>query len=104
MIITIAHDFRNLIITELYYTKKLGDEVGEPRAVSGLVLGAAKVQIPQNNLDNLKLTIEEDGTSELLDPREVPSSIWSPLKSNVGKIDCNRLNTGSITVKSGSNS
>ncbi|GKG40201.1 putative reverse transcriptase domain-containing protein [Tanacetum coccineum] len=25
-------------------------------------------------------------------------------KASVGKIDCNRLNTGSITVKSGSNS
>ncbi|GJX03182.1 retrovirus-related pol polyprotein from transposon TNT 1-94 [Tanacetum coccineum] len=35
------------------------------------MLGASRVQIPENNLDNLKLTREEeDGTSEALDPQD----------------------------------
>ncbi|GKD79159.1 hypothetical protein Tco_1341780, partial [Tanacetum coccineum] len=33
------------------------------------MLGAAGVQIPQNNLDNLHTLREEDGTLETLDPR-----------------------------------
>nr|GFA89298.1 hypothetical protein [Tanacetum cinerariifolium] len=42
--------------------------VGELRAVSGHVLGAAEVQIPENNLDNLHSTVEDDGTLEIVDP------------------------------------
>ncbi|GKA18423.1 hypothetical protein Tco_0698338 [Tanacetum coccineum] len=35
------------------------------------MLGASGVQIPENNLDNLKSTREEeDGTSEALDPQD----------------------------------
>ncbi|GKC50112.1 hypothetical protein Tco_1072857, partial [Tanacetum coccineum] len=44
--------------------------VDELRAVSCHMLGASGVQIPQNNLDNLKLTREVDGTSETLDPQD----------------------------------
>ncbi|GJX00997.1 hypothetical protein Tco_0184910 [Tanacetum coccineum] len=40
------------------------------------MLGAAGVQIPQNNLGNLQLIREEeDGVTEVLDPRDVPGSI-----------------------------
>ncbi|GKG59964.1 hypothetical protein Tco_0609628, partial [Tanacetum coccineum] len=42
--------------------------VDELRAISGDMLGASRVQIPQNNLDNLKSLREEDGTSEIVDP------------------------------------
>ncbi|GKF87824.1 hypothetical protein Tco_0258701, partial [Tanacetum coccineum] len=38
------------------------------------MLGAAGVQIPENNLDDLHLSIEEDGTLEILDPQYRPSS------------------------------
>ncbi|GKC62301.1 hypothetical protein Tco_1094899, partial [Tanacetum coccineum] len=52
------------------------NEIGELRAISGHVLGAAGVQIPQNNLDNLQsIREEEDGATEVSDPRDVPGSI-----------------------------
>ncbi|GKE76415.1 hypothetical protein Tco_1542535, partial [Tanacetum coccineum] len=42
------------------------NEIGELRAISGHVLGAAGVQIPQNNLDNLQSIREEgDGVTEI---------------------------------------
>ncbi|GKA07523.1 hypothetical protein Tco_0686747, partial [Tanacetum coccineum] len=34
------------------------------------MLGASGVQIPENNVDNLKSTREEDRTSEALDPQD----------------------------------
>ncbi|GJR90035.1 retrovirus-related pol polyprotein from transposon TNT 1-94 [Tanacetum coccineum] len=37
-------------------------------AISGHILGAAGVQIPENNLDDLHSSREEDGTSKTLDP------------------------------------
>ncbi|GKD58940.1 hypothetical protein Tco_1296449 [Tanacetum coccineum] len=49
-------------------TQKFVNKVDELRAVSCHVLGASRVQVPENNLDNLKLKREEDGTSEALDP------------------------------------
>ncbi|GKC48613.1 hypothetical protein Tco_1071358, partial [Tanacetum coccineum] len=46
------------------------------RAISYYVLGVAEVQIPHNNLDNLQsIRKEEDGATEVLDPREVPGSV-----------------------------
>ncbi|GJX28516.1 hypothetical protein Tco_0236595 [Tanacetum coccineum] len=52
------------------------NEIGELRAISGHVLGAAGVQIPQNNLDNLQsIREEEDGATEVSDPRDVSSFI-----------------------------
>ncbi|GKD68634.1 hypothetical protein Tco_1322724, partial [Tanacetum coccineum] len=51
-------------------TQKFIDEVGELRAISGHMLGATGVQIPENNLDNLHLVREEDGTLETMDPRD----------------------------------
>nr|GEV67491.1 hypothetical protein [Tanacetum cinerariifolium] len=51
------------------------NEIGELRAISSHVLGASGIQIPQNNLDNLRSIEEEDGETEVLDPRDVPGSI-----------------------------
>nr|GEX79194.1 reverse transcriptase domain-containing protein [Tanacetum cinerariifolium] len=52
-----------------YSTEKLMNEIGELRAISGHVLGAAGVQIPQNNLNNLQSIKEEkDGATEVSDP------------------------------------
>ncbi|GKF82019.1 hypothetical protein Tco_0243675 [Tanacetum coccineum] len=51
------------------------NEIGELRAISSHVLGAFGVQIPQNNLDNLRSTREEeDGATEVLGPRDVSGS------------------------------
>ncbi|GKF33976.1 hypothetical protein Tco_0107176, partial [Tanacetum coccineum] len=44
------------------------NEIGELRAISSHVVGAAGVQIPQNNLDNLQSIREEDnGATEVSD-------------------------------------
>ncbi|GJV45504.1 hypothetical protein Tco_1430040 [Tanacetum coccineum] len=43
-------------------------EISELRAISGHMLGAAGVQIPENNLDDLYSSREEDGTSKTMDP------------------------------------
>ncbi|GKE00719.1 hypothetical protein Tco_1388702 [Tanacetum coccineum] len=52
------------------------NKIGELRAISGHVLGATGVQIPQNNLDNLQsIREEEDGATEVLDPRDVSGFI-----------------------------
>ncbi|GJZ45988.1 hypothetical protein Tco_0593584 [Tanacetum coccineum] len=52
------------------------NEIGELRAISGHVLGASGVQIPQKNLDNLQsIRKEEDGATKVLDPQDVPGSI-----------------------------
>nr|GEW22744.1 hypothetical protein [Tanacetum cinerariifolium] len=50
------------------YTLSL--QVDELRAISGHMLGASRVQIPENNLDNLH-SIIEDGTLEIMDPQEL---------------------------------
>ncbi|GKC27427.1 hypothetical protein Tco_1034721 [Tanacetum coccineum] len=76
MIITISHNLRNLVVTEFDSTEKLMNKIGKLRAISGHVLGEARVQIPQNNLDNLQsIREEEDGVTEVSDPRDVPGSI-----------------------------
>ncbi|GKE46475.1 hypothetical protein Tco_1477733, partial [Tanacetum coccineum] len=52
------------------------NEIGELRAISSHVLQASGVQIPQDNLDNLRSTEEEeDGAIEILDPRDIPGSV-----------------------------
>nr|GEV03119.1 putative reverse transcriptase domain-containing protein [Tanacetum cinerariifolium] len=45
-------------------------EVDELRAISGHMLGASGVQIPENNLDNLH-SIIKDGTLEIMVPQEL---------------------------------
>nr|GEZ86397.1 hypothetical protein [Tanacetum cinerariifolium] len=56
-------------------TNKFLYKVDELRAISGHMLGAAKVQVPENNLDNLH-SISEEGTLELVDPQELLGSFW----------------------------
>nr|GFB78101.1 hypothetical protein [Tanacetum cinerariifolium] len=59
-----------------YSTEKFMSKIGELRAISGHVLGASRVQIPQDDLDNLQSIREkEDGATEVSDPRDVPGSI-----------------------------
>nr|GEU96215.1 hypothetical protein [Tanacetum cinerariifolium] len=50
-------------------TKKFLYKIDELRAIFGHMLGASRVQIPENNLDNLH-SISEEGTLELVDPQE----------------------------------
>nr|GEW40572.1 hypothetical protein [Tanacetum cinerariifolium] len=50
---------------------KARDEIGELREIFGHMLGAAGVQIPENNLDNLHSSREEDGTSKTVDPQDL---------------------------------
>ncbi|GJS81677.1 hypothetical protein Tco_0748218 [Tanacetum coccineum] len=71
MIITITQYLCHVIISEFDCTQKLIDEIGELRAISGHMLGAAGVQIPENNLDDMHSSREEDGTSETLDPQDL---------------------------------
>nr|GFA13156.1 hypothetical protein [Tanacetum cinerariifolium] len=63
-----------MIIPEFNHTQKFLYEVDELRAISGHMLGASGVQIPENNLDNLHLIIE-DRTLELVDPQELLGSL-----------------------------
>ncbi|GJT84876.1 hypothetical protein Tco_1066593 [Tanacetum coccineum] len=56
------------VISEFDCTQKFINEIGELRAISSHMLGAAGVQIPKNNLDDLHSSREEDGTSETMDP------------------------------------
>nr|GFB35310.1 hypothetical protein [Tanacetum cinerariifolium] len=56
-------------------TQKFTNEVDELRAIFGHMLGAFGVQIPENNLDNLHLVREEDGTSETVDPQDCLGSL-----------------------------
>ncbi|GJS21724.1 hypothetical protein Tco_0450356 [Tanacetum coccineum] len=51
------------------------NKIGELRVISSHVLGASEVQIPQNNLENLRSTDKEDRATKVLDPRDVPSSV-----------------------------
>ncbi|GJS40448.1 hypothetical protein Tco_0565491 [Tanacetum coccineum] len=69
------HNLCNLVVTELDSTDKLVNEIGELRGISSHVLGEFEVQIPQNNLDNQRTIEEEDGATEVLDPRDVPGSV-----------------------------
>ncbi|GJV99031.1 hypothetical protein Tco_1554283 [Tanacetum coccineum] len=50
------------------------DEIGELRAISSHILGAARVQKPEDNLDDLHSLREEDGTSEIIDPQDLMGS------------------------------
>ncbi|GKE72180.1 hypothetical protein Tco_1534221, partial [Tanacetum coccineum] len=51
------------------YAQIFSNKVHELRAVSGHVLGAPGVQIPQNDLDNLS-SIREEDVSEIVDPQD----------------------------------
>ncbi|GKC49529.1 hypothetical protein Tco_1072274 [Tanacetum coccineum] len=50
-------------------TQKFSNEVDELRALPGHMLGATRVQVPEYDLYDLKLTREEDEVVETLDPQ-----------------------------------
>nr|GFB27530.1 hypothetical protein [Tanacetum cinerariifolium] len=77
LIVTVTHNLSNMIVTKLDGTKKFIDEISELRAVSGHMLGASGVQIPQNNLDNLQSIREEDETLETMDSCKIHVKYWS---------------------------
>nr|GEX95551.1 hypothetical protein [Tanacetum cinerariifolium] len=56
-------------------TQKFIDEIGELRAIFGHMLGAVRVQILENNLNNLYSLREEDETSETMDPQDIMGSL-----------------------------
>nr|GEW57228.1 retrovirus-related Pol polyprotein from transposon TNT 1-94 [Tanacetum cinerariifolium] len=64
-------------------TQKFVDKIGELRAIFGHMLGAAIVQIPENNLDNLHSSREEDGTLEIVVAPEPAASTGSPSSTTV---------------------
>nr|GEV59632.1 hypothetical protein [Tanacetum cinerariifolium] len=64
-----------MIISELDSTQEFVDKIGELRAISGHILGGAGVQIPENNLDDLHSSREEDGTSKIIDPQDLLGSL-----------------------------
>ncbi|GJW83839.1 hypothetical protein Tco_0156984 [Tanacetum coccineum] len=58
------------------------------------MLGAAGVQIPKNNLDDLHSSREEDGTSETMDPQDLlgcdPLALvdgFTPVEDNIGLLE-----------------
>ncbi|GKB26975.1 hypothetical protein Tco_0866376 [Tanacetum coccineum] len=65
----------NMDIPESNGTQEFTDKFDELRAISGHILRASEVQIPQNNLDNLQSKREEDGTSETVDPKDCLGSL-----------------------------
>ncbi|GKC84949.1 hypothetical protein Tco_1140666 [Tanacetum coccineum] len=74
LIVSITHNLCYMIISEFDSPQEFADEVGELRAISGHMLGAAGVQIPEDNLNDLHASREEDGTSEFMDPQDLLGS------------------------------
>nr|GFA48302.1 hypothetical protein [Tanacetum cinerariifolium]GFA62093.1 hypothetical protein [Tanacetum cinerariifolium] len=60
-------------------TQKFVDESGELRAISSKMLGTARVQILENNLDDLHSSREEDGTSKTVDPQDLLGSLLADI-------------------------
>nr|GEZ19463.1 hypothetical protein [Tanacetum cinerariifolium] len=81
-----------MIITKFDHTQKFVDEIGELRGISGHVLGAVRVQIPENNLDNLHSSVVKDGTLETVDPQDILGSFLSADKDLL----CLKLLTGTL--------
>ncbi|GKF36130.1 hypothetical protein Tco_0112888, partial [Tanacetum coccineum] len=61
----------NLIISEFNFTQEFTDEIGELRLISGHVLRATRVQIPEDDLDNLHSLREVDGILIFVDPQDL---------------------------------
>ncbi|GKF94563.1 hypothetical protein Tco_0284263 [Tanacetum coccineum] len=74
LIITISHYLCHMIVSEFDCTQKFTNEIDELRAIFGHMLGAAEVQIPENNLDDMHSSREEDGTLETVDPQDLLGS------------------------------
>ncbi|GJT47919.1 hypothetical protein Tco_0974076 [Tanacetum coccineum] len=69
LIVTIPNNLRNMIITKSDGTKNFFYKVDELRALPGHVLRASRVQVPEDNLDYLHWTREEDREYETADPQ-----------------------------------
>ncbi|GJV09758.1 hypothetical protein Tco_1351299 [Tanacetum coccineum] len=69
LIISIPYNLFNLIITISDGSQKLAYKIDELKALSGHVLRTARVQIPEDDLYDLRWTREEDGEFETLDPQ-----------------------------------
>ncbi|GKB03190.1 hypothetical protein Tco_0831279 [Tanacetum coccineum] len=63
---------RKLWIPKIYWVPI--DKIDKLRAISGYMLGAVRVQIPENNLDDLNSSREKDETSETMDPQDLLGS------------------------------
>ncbi|GKB32829.1 hypothetical protein Tco_0872230 [Tanacetum coccineum] len=71
LIVIIPHYLYNLFISESNISQKFTNEAHELRAIPCHMFRASRVQIPENNLDNLSLKREEEnGTSVALDPNK----------------------------------
>ena len=74
-----------MIISKSNRTKKLADEISELRVISGHMLGATRVQIPENNLDHLfSITtvdnaLETNGSGVLSDTDKILSELLTGL-------------------------
>ncbi|GJS38906.1 hypothetical protein Tco_0563949 [Tanacetum coccineum] len=74
LLVSITHYLCNLIISEFDCTQEFTDEIGELRAISGHVLRATGVQIPEDDLDNLHSLREVDGILVFVDPQDLLGS------------------------------
>ncbi|GJV30902.1 hypothetical protein Tco_1391302 [Tanacetum coccineum] len=75
--------FANLIISEVKLYQEFTDEIGELRAISSHVLRATRVQIPEDDLDNVHSLREVDGILVFVDPRDL---LGSCLLADIGFI------------------
>nr|GEY98356.1 hypothetical protein [Tanacetum cinerariifolium] len=57
-------------------TQKFIDQIGELRAISGHMLGADGVQMPENISDDLHSSREEDGTLETMNLQDLLGSLF----------------------------
>ncbi|GKE63224.1 hypothetical protein Tco_1513591, partial [Tanacetum coccineum] len=60
-----------MIIPKSDGTHEFSNKVDELRVLPRHVLGAARVQVPEDDLNDLKWTWEEDGAVETLDPQSL---------------------------------
>ncbi|GJY52262.1 hypothetical protein Tco_0443109 [Tanacetum coccineum] len=67
-LLRITLDFCNMVIPESNSTHRFTNKVDELRALPGHVLGATRVQVLEDDLNDLKWTRKEDGAVETLDP------------------------------------
>ncbi|GKE93893.1 hypothetical protein Tco_1574988, partial [Tanacetum coccineum] len=65
-------------------TQEFADKVGKMRAIFNHMLGAARVQIPEDNLDDLHASREEDGTLEFMDPQDLLVGLGVSLSKAIG--------------------
>ncbi|GJR99828.1 hypothetical protein Tco_0316337 [Tanacetum coccineum] len=79
-LVRLSHINHNLWLlhdhSEFDSTQEFADEIGELRAISGHMLGAAGVQIPEDNLNDLLASREEDETSEFMDLQDLLGSLF----------------------------